>query len=430
MVVAAIRPLPFDEAIADYRKRAGNLFQSDRWSDVNAQQHRVGVTVARSAGYDILKDISDGLDRAQAEGTTLETFSKSVTPLLKQKGWWGKSEEADGSFVQLGSAARLKTIFNMNMRMSWAVGRWEVIQRTKRALPYLLYSAILDNRTRPAHRAWNGVCLPVDHPWWDIHFPPCGWNCRCSVIQLTARQAEKIGITRTPPTGPSTKWTNPSTGETVEVPYGISPGFGQNPGKLALAMKDAEAQSAARELGPKLITTPPAVAAEPMPAQILADQTAEFGHWIDGIDTAKPKGEIRVVTSLPAKVLDFLGSPAIARKPESGAITITDHAVAHMLRDSKGDRAPLVAVLARLPTLMAKPEAILWDRVKQNLVWVIELAGRSGTRLVVELDRSEKSRDQQNSRQTITTNSIVNGQVIEVRALQDPTRYTLIDGDV
>lgn len=428
MVVATIRPLPFDEAIADYRKRAGTLFESDRWTDVNAQQHRVGFTVARSAGYDILGDISAALDKAMADGQTLEQFSKGLVPLLKQKGWWGKSEEADGRFVQLGSYARLQTIFNMNMRMAWAVGRWEVIQRTKRALPFLRYSAILDVRTRPAHRAWDGTVLSADDAWWDVHFPPCGWNCRCSVRQVTRLEASKVGVTKTPPTGPATKWTNPSTGETVEVPYGISPGFGQNPGKLAMAMKDAEAQGAARDLGPKLITTPPAVAAMPMPAQILADQTAEFARWVDGIDTAKPKGEMRVITALPGKALDFLA--AIDKTPESGAITVTDHAIAHMLRDSKGARAPLASVLAQLPTLMARPAAILWDKEKQNLVWVIELAGRSGTRLVVELDRSEKSRDQQGKRQTITTNSIINGQLVDVASLGDKSRYELIDGEL
>jgi SPP1 gp7 family putative phage head morphogenesis protein len=430
MVVATIKPLPFDEAIADYRKRAGTLFESDRWTDVNAQQHRVGFTVARSAGFDILGDISAALDKAQAEGQTLEQFSKGLVPLLKQKGWWGKSEEADGSMVQLGSDARLKTIFNMNMRMAWAVGRWEVIQRTKRAMPYLRYSAILDVRTRPAHRAWDGTVLSADDPWWDVHFPPCGWNCRCSVRQVTRLEATKVGITAKPPTGPPKKWTNPSTGETIEVPYGISPGFGQNPGKLAMQMKDAEAQAAARELGPKLIATPPRVAAEPLPSQILADQTAEFARWIDGIDTAKPKGEMRVAGALPVKALDFLSAPEIAKTPESGAITVTDHAIAHMLRDSKGARAPLASVLARLPELMARPAAILWDKDKQNLVWVIEIAGQRGTRLVVELDRAEKSRDQQGNRQTITTNSIVNGQLVDVASLGDRRRYQLIDGEL
>lgn len=34
---------------------------------------------------------------------------------------------------------------------------------------------------RPSHVAWDGVALPPDHPFWDLHFPPCGWGCTCRV---------------------------------------------------------------------------------------------------------------------------------------------------------------------------------------------------------------------------------------------------------
>lgn len=34
------------------------------------------------------------------------------------------------------------------MRVSYAAGRWEHIQRTRTSLPYLAYSAVLDLRTR------------------------------------------------------------------------------------------------------------------------------------------------------------------------------------------------------------------------------------------------------------------------------------------
>lgn len=34
---------------------------------------------------------------------------------------------------------------------------------------------------RPSHVAWDGVALSPDHPFWDLHFPPCGWGCTCHV---------------------------------------------------------------------------------------------------------------------------------------------------------------------------------------------------------------------------------------------------------
>lgn len=420
----ALRPLPFAEAVAFFDRRAANPVPSDRWTDMWQQEHAVAFTVARSAGYDILGDIRDALRAAIAEGETFESFAKRLRPILQEKGWWGRVQREDGEIVQLGSTRRLRTIFDMNLRVSYSAGAWERAQRTKRALPYIVYVGILDDRIRPIHRSWHMTCLPVDHEWWDTHWCPCGWRCRCQNRQVTRLEAQRIGITERPPSGPSKRWFNRSTGETIEVPHGIDPGFGYNVGKAAL--QGRAAGDAAKVMADKLASAPPAVAAVPLPAQILADQTAEFGRWLDAMDYSR--GDLRVIGALPANVLQFLATPAIARTPQSGAIVITDHAVKHIMRASKGTLRPAIADMRRLPELLAKPAAILWDNDKGNLVWVVELAGDRGTRLVVEIDRVERVRGADGKRSAVPLNSIVNGQVINVDALRDPRKYRLIEG--
>ena len=38
-----------------------------------------------------------------------------------------------------------------------------------------------------------GTLLPVDDPWWQTHYPPNGWGCKCWVRQVSRREAERLG---------------------------------------------------------------------------------------------------------------------------------------------------------------------------------------------------------------------------------------------
>lgn len=363
--VADLKPLPFREAIDYFRRRIGNPQVQDRWTERWQDEHSAAFTVARSAGYDILGDISGAMEKAIAQGTTFEEFAKDLVPLLKAKGWWGRVERADGEHVKLGSMRRLRTIFNVNMRVSYAAGRWEQIQRTKQDLPYLAYSAVLDMRTRPAHRDWNGTVLPVDHPWWDVHYPPCGWNCRCSVIQLTESAARRRGgVTETPPSGMPRAWSNPTTGKTIEVPHGIDPGWGYNVGKAA--MQASAQEQAAKQLADKLVAVPAEIAADALGAEDLAAIGRELAAWAGRI--TKPVGDARVVGTVPKGFLDKLGADT------SGAIVLSDSVAAAMP----------ASILRGLPQRLAASKEVTIEGGK--IRWAITDA--NGAPVVLTIDQA------------------------------------------
>ena len=61
--------------------------------------------------------------------------------------------------------------------------KWEEFSKTGDR--YLLrYRTVGDNRVRPAHAALHGVTLPMSDPFWEQHYPPNGWRCRCDVVQV------------------------------------------------------------------------------------------------------------------------------------------------------------------------------------------------------------------------------------------------------
>lgn len=49
---------------------------------------------------------------------------------------------------------------------------------------YLQYRTAKDDKVRPEHAALHGVTLPVTDSFWEEYYPPNGWNCRCTVVQV------------------------------------------------------------------------------------------------------------------------------------------------------------------------------------------------------------------------------------------------------
>ena len=227
--------LPPEEAIRFFKSKGYRI--GFDWRDVWQQEHAHAFTVAKAMRADLLADIREGVEAALAKGTTLREFQKQLTPLLQKKGWWGKKQVIDPktgekALAQLGSPRRLRVIFDTNLRMAYASGRWGRIERLKKRLPNLRYTAIRDSRTRPRHRAWHGTILPVDHSFWKTHAPPNGWFCRCKLIQLSNQQMKRRGFKPSDSPKVQTRpWQNQRTGETLQVPRGIDPGFAYNPGR-------------------------------------------------------------------------------------------------------------------------------------------------------------------------------------------------------
>lgn len=240
--------VPPEEAIRFFQSKG--LHAGFSWQDTEAEEHLRSFTVAKAMDLDVLADIRKATDRAIEDGETFETFYGELRPKLVSAGWWGRAEMVDpadpkggAKIVQLGSTRRLRTIFHTNISMAYAKGRWERIEAVAKERPWLMYVAIRDSKTRPEHLRWHGTIRRWDDAFWRTHYPPCGWNCRCYVIQLSDDDLSEMGLQETArPEGWDTKrtWRNRRTEKTSEVPIGIDPGFEHNVGSITTGRDAAD----------------------------------------------------------------------------------------------------------------------------------------------------------------------------------------------
>ncbi len=221
-----IRPegLPFAEAIKYFQDKV-NL-PTKRWNDLLRGMHTRAFTVAGAMRGDLLADLRDAVEKGLTEGTTLDEFKRDFDQIVSRYGWDYKG----------GRDWRTGVIFNTNMRTAYLAGRYKQMTDPDvlSARPYWMYDAVNDNRTRPEHRAWDGLVLPADDPWWNTHYPPNGWGCRCSVRSLSERDLARLGLNvgKSPDDGVK-EWVDKVTGEVHEIPKGIDPGWDYNVGKAA-----------------------------------------------------------------------------------------------------------------------------------------------------------------------------------------------------
>ena len=210
------------------------------WQDVWAEEHAHSFTVAKAVDAELLTAFKASIQRAIESGQGFETWRQGIIPELQRLGWYGKRRVDDptgqwkSKVVDFSRPRRLETIFWSNVRAARAAGQWERIQRTKKGLPYLVYVRTASQEPRPEHLAWAGVVLPVDDAFWNTHFPPNGWGCKCSVRQITRFERDRLqgqdGYLFDAPATPTRVFENRRTGEVTQVPVGIDPGWHTNPG--------------------------------------------------------------------------------------------------------------------------------------------------------------------------------------------------------
>lgn len=402
--------LPPDDVVAYFRAKGYRL--SWNWRDVLKEEHAKAFTVAHCMKMDVLQDIKGAMDKAFSEGVSLSAFKRDLIPILQAKGWWGRKVEPSPKTGQLevytaGTPWRLNTIYRTNMATSYAAGRYQQMTDNTVDQPLWMYDAVNDSRTRPTHAALDGQVFPADDPFWDTHYPPNGFNCRCDVVPMSEGQAkryssENSGITVN----------QSSDGMSLPDP---EEGWDYNPGKVP----DSILSVAVGKMPVSGAVTGPIVAGLEKTFEQFDDS---FKAWVNKVKASGvARRELRAIGHFTREETAWAvdhGKPVA-----DGVIRMDDRLIVGKKADrhEAADDALTLQEWETLPKLMREPEAVLWDKQKQNFLYVLPSATDKHVKIVVEPGMGLKGK---------ALNAVRAAFRVQGDTLKDRTSYQVVRGKV
>jgi SPP1 gp7 family putative phage head morphogenesis protein len=208
----------YSEAIAAAEARKVTLPDAF-YGEVPEQLRQYAFTVSGLTGLEQVQAVLDSLNARVREGKSFQDWKREA---LEQD--WGIPRN------------RLELIARNHSQTAYMAGHWKRFHANVQNRPFLMYSAVNDSRTRPAHRAMSGQIAPVDDSLWLTWSPPCGHNCRCTLISLTADQAKLRGA-----------------GQQQRPNVQADAGWGHPPAEAADRMRQ-QLDQRAREAGPPFVS--------------------------------------------------------------------------------------------------------------------------------------------------------------------------------
>ncbi|HRD49779.1 MAG TPA: phage minor head protein [Candidatus Contendobacter sp.] len=416
--------LPFLEALAFFRAKL-NL-PTQKWDDLLGAAHDRAFVVAGAMKADLLADLKAAIDKAIAEGATIETFRKDFKRIVAERGWTGWTGEG----AKAGEAWRTRVLYETNLFSSYSAGRTQQMKAVAETRPYWRYRhSPASTVPRAEHLAWDGLILRHDDPWFASHTPPNGFGCKCYLETLAERDLQKQGLAVTPKGQIPYNALDPKTG----LPQGVDKGWDYQPGASVangLARLGQQAMN-------KAVTLPPLLAAQAVAAHlshpaILNAVSDEFGAWANAwfkeLDAAakakaarqkyaiKTTGELRHVGALSENVLAELAKRQIA--PASALLSVRDEDLIHTFRDTKVGPLPR-SWYERLPEHLRQPKAVLLDtsHARLALLYIYDMPSGTG-KLVVEIDYLITERGADGKKITRPANIINTARMVPVANLK------------
>lgn len=355
-----------ENAVKYFKSKGYSL--SYKWSDVWQEQHNKAFTVTKMMQMDLLKDTKAILDDFIAGKIKYKEAASMLSDKMQAKGWWGKQkminpETGKEEEVQLGSAYRIKKILETNANVSFAAGKYQTMIQASDFAPWWRYIDMDDNRVRFKHhqvgKLFKNAVLHYTDPFWQTWFPPNDWGCRCDVLNYTEAEAKERGykfLTHD-------DFAAMLSDQKIDTP---GKGWAYNPGTQISPINDAIRDKLLSIKDDDLISVLAQNIINPMQQQKI------FADFVDNLlQSYKITGDELIVGFIDKRIIQKLES--LGLKPKTDLIFISDKVIVHSFRSVKPDIKKLTLdEFKTIPSVLAKPEAILFDTTNNALLYVLK----------------------------------------------------------
>ena len=165
--VEILREKPVQDFISTHAQVLDAAFSQTAMSDRMRQQLQQSDYIF--SGIKTFHELNEAFQYLVDENGNRKPFEQFYNDVRKINSTYNKNYlRAEYNFVQ--SSAEM-------------AGKWEQIEQDGDRYN-LQYRTAGDSKVRPEHAALNGVTLPPSDPFWQTYYPPNGWNCRCTVVQV------------------------------------------------------------------------------------------------------------------------------------------------------------------------------------------------------------------------------------------------------
>ena len=188
----------FKDAMKAIFNQKGSSFSIDIMADGNVQnliEAHAGVLDRNLQRLEMSDLMRQRLTRSNYIFSGLKTFhelNEAFPSLLDENGNKKTFERFLNDVRKIDetyNANYLRAEYNFVQASAEMAAKWEGFMEDGDHY-YLQYRTQHDDKVRPEHASLDRVTLPPTDSFWESYYPPNGWNCRCTVVQVLKRKYE------------------------------------------------------------------------------------------------------------------------------------------------------------------------------------------------------------------------------------------------